>query len=151
MRLHLHPDPVLRQVCAPVGVPDAKVRDLAKQMLEVMYAAPGRGLAGPQVGQLKRLFVMDAGWKEGAPRPEICIDPEITWTSAETCVMEEGCLSLPDQPRRLRRPQLVRMEWTDADGIRAEHDLDGARARIAQHELDHLDGVLILDHPVAED
>ena len=147
MRILLHPDPLLREHCAPVGVPDAAVRALADEMLETMYAAPGRGLAGPQVGRLQRLFVMDAGWKEGAPTPEVCIDPEVTWESPETTVMEEGCLSLPDQPRRVSRPVQVRMVWTDAEGLRREHALDGARARIAQHELDHLNGVLILDHP----
>ena len=147
MRILLHPDPLLREHCAPVGVPDAAVRALADEMLETMYAAPGRGLAGPQVGRLQRLFVMDAGWKEGAPTPEVCIDPEITWESPETTVMEEGWLSLPDQPRRVSRPVQVRMVWTDAEGLRREHALDGARARIAQHELDHLNGVLILDHP----
>ena len=147
MRILLHPDPLLREHCARVGVPDAAVRALADEMLETMYAAPGRGLAGPQVGRLQRLFVMDAGWKEGAPTPEVCIDPEVTWESPETTVMEEGCLSLPDQPRRVSRPVQVRMVWTDAEGLRREHALDGARARIAQHELDHLNGVLILDHP----
>ena len=115
-------------------------------MLRAMYAAPGRGLAAPQVGVLRRLFVMDATWKEGAPAPEVCINPELVWTSAETIAMEEACLSVPGRPRTLRRPARVRMVWTDAQGNRAEHALEGARARIAQHELDHLDGVLILDH-----
>ena len=146
----LHPDPRLAQACAPVGAVDEATLALARAMLDTMYAAPGRGLAAPQVGVLKRLFVMDAGWKQGAPAPRICIDPEITWTSPEQVVMEEGCLSIPGQPRRLSRPARIRMAWTGADGTRAEHALDGAEARIAQHEHDHLDGVLILDRPAAE-
>jgi peptide deformylase len=101
------------------------------------------------VGVLKCLFVMDAGWKEGAPAPSVCIDPEIVWSSDETVVMEEGCLSIPGQPCRLSRPAAIRMVWTGLDGTRAEHALDGAAARIAQHELDHLNGILILDHPAA--
>jgi peptide deformylase len=145
----IYPNDVLRQVCAPIGGADAETVALAERMLELMYASPGRGLAGPQVGVPRRLFVMDASWKVDAPSPEICIDPELVWSSPETCVMQEGCLSLPDQPRSISRPVQVRMVWTDATGNRAEHLLDGVRARIAQHELDHLDGVLILDHPAA--
>lgn len=141
----LHPDPRLREVCAPVGPVTAEVRNLAADMLETMYGAPGRGLAAPQVGVLRRLFVMDVAWKEGAPAPVVAIDPEIEAASDETEDCEEACLSIPGQPRVVTRPAAVTMRWTGLDGARGEHRLQGAAARCALHELDHLDGVLILD------
>ncbi len=141
----LHPDPRLREACAPVGAVDAGVRALAADMLETMYAAPGRGLAAPQVGAARRLFVMDVDWKAGAPTPVVAVDPEIVAASAEIADGEEACLSIPGEPRVVARPAAVTMRWTDLEGVRAEHALTGAAARCAQHELDHLDGVLILD------
>ena len=141
----LHPDPRLRAACAPVGEVTGAVRALAADMLETMYAAPGRGLAAPQVGVALRLFVMDVAWKEGDPAPVVAVDPEIVAASEETDAAEEACLSIPGRPVRVRRPAAVTMRWTGLDGTRAEHRLAGAAARCAQHELDHLDGVLILD------
>lgn len=141
----LHPDPRLRAVCAPVGEVTERVRALAADMLETMYAAPGRGLAAPQVGEGVRLFVMDVDWKEGAPAPVVAIDPEIVAASEEVASGEEACLSIPERPVTVSRPAEVTMRWTDARGVRADHRLTGAAARCAQHELDHLDGVLILD------
>ncbi len=141
----LHPDPRLREACAPVGRVDEGVRALAADLLETMYAAPGRGLAAPQVGALRRMFVMDVDWKEGAPAPVVAVDPEIVFASGEAAQGEEACLSIPGAPRTVVRPAAVTMRWTDLEGVRAEHALTGAAARCAQHELDHLDGVLILD------
>ncbi|UWQ22878.1 peptide deformylase [Jannaschia sp. W003] len=143
LRIRLHPDPVLREPCAPV-TGDATA--LARAMLDAMYAAPGRGLAGPQVGESLRLFVMDASWKEGLPDPRVFVNPAVVWVSDETDVAEEGCLSIPDTPRRVRRPVACRIAFDGAGGLRREAVLDGFAARCAQHEIDHLDGVLILDH-----
>ena len=141
----MHPDPRLREVCAPVGEVTADVRVLAEDMLETMYDAPGRGLAAPQVGVLSRLFVVDAGWKEGVPSPLVMIDPVVEAASNETSEMEEGCLSIPDTPVVVRRPETVTMSWTELAGGRVTRRLEGIEARCALHEMDHLDGVLIVD------
>lgn len=141
-----HPDARLRAVCAPLGAVDEGVRRLAADMLETMYAAPGRGLAAPQVGVLRRLFVMDPGWKDGVPEPLVCIDPEIADPSSETATRTEGCLSIPDHPVAVTRPAEVTLRWTGLDGVRQERRLTGLAATVAQHEADHLDGRLILDH-----
>ena len=142
--LVLWPDPRLSQPSAPVGVPDDALRALAADMLATMYAAPGRGLAGPQVGVLRRIFVMDAGWKQGDPAPLVVIDPEIT-PDGPPEVGEEGCLSIPGAPAAVTRPGAITLRFTGLDGARHESRLTGAAARIAQHEADHLDGILILD------
>jgi peptide deformylase len=140
------PDDRLRAVSAPVGAVDDAVRRLAADMLDTMYAAPGRGLAAPQVGVLRRLFVMDPGWKDGALEPLVCIDPEIADPSPDTATRIEGCLSIPDHPVAVTRPAAVTLRWTDLDGARHERRLTGFAAVVAQHEADHLDGRLILDH-----
>ena len=144
------PDPRLSAVCAPVGPLTQEVRGLAADMLETMYAAPGRGLAAPQVGVLRRLFVMDVSWKDGAPDPVVCIDPEILATEGDPAPGEEGCLSIPGIVAEVARPARVELAWTDLDGRRQTAWLDGFSARCAQHELDHLDGVVTLDR-VADD
>ena len=140
-----HPDPKLTQTADPVGAVGADIQILAADLLETMYDAEGRGLAAPQIGDGRRVFVMDAGWKDGNRAPMVMVNPEVMEASAETASAEERCLSIPDQPREVERPERVRLSWTDLSGIRQEEWLDGAAARIAQHELDHLDGVLILD------
>lgn len=137
------PDPRLSQVCAPVG--DEDVSDLAAAMLETMYDAPGRGLAAPQVGVMKRMFVMDCGWKEGNPTPEVCINPEIISLSAETATGEEGCLSIPNAPVEVERPVSVLLRWRGLDGAMIRRELTGFEARCALHEYDHLDGRVIFD------
>ncbi len=139
------PHPLLARDCDPVEEIDSAVRHLVSDMLETMYAAEGRGLAAPQVGQAVRLFVMDTGWKERAPDPVICINPEITWSSPETTAMDEGCLSIPGVSARVNRPAQVHMRWTALDGSANEDDLSGLAAICAQHELDHLDGIVTLD------
>ncbi|MFN3644339.1 MAG: peptide deformylase [Gemmobacter sp.] len=141
----LYPDDRLRAVCAPVGAVDEGVRALAADMLETMYAAPGRGLAAPQVGVLRRLFVMDVAWREGAPDPVVCIDPEIADPSPETVTRSEGCLSIPGRPVDVTRPAAVTLRWTGLDGRRHDRRLTGDAAMAAQHEADHLDGRLIVD------
>ncbi|MDV7142037.1 peptide deformylase [Tropicimonas sp. TH_r6] len=139
------PNPMLARDCLPVGEIDAEIRTLAENMLETMYAAEGRGLAAPQVGHALRLFVMDEGWKERAPAPRIFINPEITWTSPETQITAEGCLSIPGVEARVERPAQIHMRWTAIDGSPQEEDLHGFAAICAQHELDHLDGIITLD------
>lgn len=145
LRLHLHPDPVLRAICAPVEAFDGRLRGLADAMLELMYAAPGRGLVGPQVGVTERVFVMDATWKEGAPAPQVMVNPVVAWAPDETEIGEEGCLSIPEVPCRVRRPLEIRLSWRAVDGAPREAAFKGVAARIALHELDHLDGVVCID------
>ncbi len=140
-----YPSPMLRRVALPVDDFGHAVRTLAADMLDTMYAAPGRGLAGPQVGTLRRLFVMDVGWKEGARAPMVCINPEILGASGRTDHAIEGCLSIPGMPLEIERPVEITLRWQDAEGAEHTRTLTGAAARCAQHELDHLNGRLILD------
>ena len=143
----LFPDPRLRKTCAPVGRITPEVEALAADMLATMYAAPGVGLAAPQVGVLSRLFVMDCTKDPEAERaPMVMVDPEIVTTSETLNVYEEGCLSFPDEYADVTRPAEVRMRWTGLDGRLHERDFDGLWATCAQHELDHLDGKLFIDH-----
>jgi peptide deformylase len=143
----IHPDPRLKKLCAPITTVDAEVRLLADDMLATMYDAPGVGLAGPQVGVLTRIFVMDCVKDAAAaPDPMVMLNPEITWTSEETNVYEEGCLSIPDQYAEVTRPKEVRMRWLGLDGKTREEQFDGLWATCAQHELDHLDGKLFIDY-----
>lgn len=143
----LHPDPRLRKTCAPVAAVTDDIRALAADMLDTMYDAPGVGLAAPQVGVLLRLFVMDCVKEPEAPkRPMVLINPEITWRSDELNVYEEGCLSIPDHFAEVTRPAAVRVKWTDLDGEVQEEAFDGLWATCAQHEIDHLNGRLFIDH-----
>jgi len=140
----IHGDPRLRQV-ARRAVPKA-VRDLARDLVETMYAAPGRGLAAPQVGADLRVFAMDAYWKDGAARaPRVFVNPEILDRSGETQTLTEGCLSLPGIEVPVARPAEVTLAWQDLDGRRHRARFDGVEAAILQHEYDHLDGVLNID------
>jgi peptide deformylase len=105
----------------------------------------GRGLAAPQVGLSLRLFVMDAGWREGAPEPRAFVNPEVAWASEETETREEGCLSIPDRLVRVARPARVGLRWRGLDGAPHEGSFEGFAAACVQHEIDHLDGVLCID------
>lgn len=143
----IHPDPRLKKLCDPVTEIDDELRKLADDMLATMYDAPGIGLAAPQVGVMKRLFVMDCVKdKDAAPEPMVMINPEVTWSSDETNVYEEGCLSIPDQYAEVTRPAEVRMRWTSLDGRDHEEQFDGLWATCAQHENDHLNGKLFIDY-----
>ncbi|MFN4058629.1 MAG: peptide deformylase [Roseinatronobacter sp.] len=143
----LHPDPKLKRVCAPVEGVSPEIGKLAEDMLETMYDAPGVGLAAPQVGVLKRLFVMDCIKEEGAaPKPLVLINPEIIGVSEEKNVYEEGCLSIPEHYAEVTRPKRVAMRWLGLDGKLVEDEFDGLWATCAQHELDHLNGKLFIDH-----
>ncbi len=143
----IHPDPRLKTVADSVPEVDDAIRRLADDMLETMYDAPGIGLAAPQVGVGKRLLVMDCVKEEGAaPRPMVLINPEITWSSDDLNVYEEGCLSIPEQYADVERPAEVEVSWTDLDGKARSERFDGLWATCVQHEIDHLDGRLFIDY-----
>jgi peptide deformylase len=139
------PDPRLTRAAAAVERIDDELQRLLDDMLETMYAAPGIGLAAPQVGVLKRAFVADLG-EEGARAPLFIINPELVWRSEASDVAEEGCLSLPQQYGEVTRASEVRMRYLDRRGMEREMDAGGLLARCLQHEIDHLDGILFTDH-----
>ncbi len=138
------PDPRLAEACAPVGAVTPALRALAADMLETMYAAPGRGLAGPQVGAMLRIFVMDVSWKEGRPDPQVIVNPEIEPLGDAVATRAEGCLSIPGILTEITRPARVRMRWSDLEGVAHAAELDDFSAACAQHETDHLDGIVTL-------
>jgi peptide deformylase len=140
------PDPRLKLKCAPVARVDAAVRKLMDDMLETMYAAPGIGLAAPQVGVTKRLIVVDAAAKGQPPQPYRMADPEIVWASDEDNVYNEGCLSLPEHYADVVRPKAVRVRYLDHENELRELEADDLLATCVQHEMDHLDGILFVDH-----
>ncbi|MFB2549852.1 peptide deformylase [Ensifer soli] len=140
------PDPVLRQVSAPVERIDAEVKALAADMLETMYDAPGIGLAAIQVGVPRRLLVIDLA-KEGEPKaPQVFINPEILSTTDARSVYEEGCLSIPDYYAEVERPAGITLRYLDETGAEHSVEADGLLATCLQHEIDHLNGVLFIDH-----
>jgi peptide deformylase len=149
------PDPRLRQKSVPVDVVDDDLRRLMDDMLETMYDAPGIGLAAIQVGVPRRVLVIDLQeLPEGAEdkaenrvrRPMYFVNPEIVWRSDEMSVYNEGCLSVPEQYADVERPARVRATWLDYDGTPREQELDGLLATCLQHEMDHLEGILFVDH-----
>ncbi|MDX1540553.1 MAG: peptide deformylase [Geminicoccaceae bacterium] len=139
------PDPRLTAHSAPVERIDADLLKLMDDMLETMYAAPGIGLAAPQVGVGRRVFVADVAGEEER-KPLFVINPEIVWVSDEVSTAEEGCLSLPKQFGEVTRPARVRLCHLDREGQQREIEAEGLLARCLQHEIDHLDGVLFTDH-----
>ncbi|WP_128254737.1 peptide deformylase [Falsirhodobacter deserti] len=143
----IHPDPRLKKVCTPVEAVTDEIRDLARDMLETMYAAPGVGLAGPQIGVTKRIITMDCSKEpEAEPQPMVLINPEIVWASEDLGSYEEGCLSIPDQYAEVQRPARVRVRWTDLEGAAQEQEFEDLWATCVQHEIDHLDGKLFIDY-----
>ena len=143
----IHPDPRLKTVADPVQEIDDTLRRLADDMLQTMHEAPGIGLAAPQVGVMSRMLVMDCVKEEGAPaRPMVLINPEVTWTSEERNVYEEGCLSIPEQYADVERPAEVEVRWTGLDGKEQGERFAGLWATCVQHEIDHLNGVLFIDY-----
>ena len=139
------PDDVLRQTAKPVHDITDKTRQLLDDMAETMYDAPGIGLAANQIGSLERLIVMDCGSDE-APELWQMINPEIIWSSEDTSKLEEGCLSIPGHNAEVIRPAVVRARYIDIDGKDQEMEADGLLAACIQHEIDHLNGVLFIDH-----
>jgi peptide deformylase len=140
------PDKRLRLVSEPVNRIDAGIRTLADDMFATMYAAPGIGLAAIQVGIPKRVVVMDLSKKDEAQEPQVFINPEITWRSEETSTHEEGCLSIPEYYEEVERPQRIKVKYLDLDGKAHEIDAEGLFATCLQHEIDHTNGVLFIDH-----
>jgi peptide deformylase len=145
------PDPILRQVSEPVAELTDVHRGLIADMFETMYAAPGIGLAAIQVGVPERILVIDLQEPEvegGEPvrDPHVFINPEILQSSDDLQIYNEGCLSLPDQYADIERPARVRARWMDGEGRQQEQDLDGLLAVCLQHEMDHLEGILFVDH-----
>ena len=143
----IHPDPCLKKVAAPVIKVTTELLRLADDMLETMYDATGIGLAAPQIGVMNRMFVMDCVKDEGeVPCPMVIINPEILWLSENLSTHEEGCLSIPQQYADVERPAAVEMQWLGLNGQIHKQRFDGLWATCAQHELDHLDGKLFIDH-----
>jgi peptide deformylase len=137
---------ILKKTSAPVDVVDDDLRRLMDDMLETMYAAPGIGLAAIQVGVAKRVIVMDLAKKDEPPAPRFFVNPQILWASEETGLWEEGCLSVPDIYDDVERPLKVRLTYLNYHGERIEEDADELYAVCIQHEMDHLNGVLFIDH-----
>ena len=140
------PDKQLRLVSKPVATVDAAIRALADDMLETMYDAPGIGLAAIQIGEPLRLVTMDLSKKDDEKAPQVFINPEITWSSEEMNLHEEGCLSIPEYYEEVERPAAVRLKYLDIDGKAHEVEADGLFATCIQHEIDHLNGVLFIDY-----
>ncbi len=149
--LVLYPDPILRKKAAPLRVIDDVVRDRAAQMIDVMYRERGVGLAAPQVGWSVRLFVMNAGPEQEPEHERVFVNPRLLETSDEIDVDEEGCLSIPDVRGRVGRPAVVRIAALDLDGREVEMELGDLPARVFQHELDHLDGLLFISKLIPSD
>jgi peptide deformylase len=140
------PDPRLKQKAAAVEAVDDGVRALLDDMLETMYEASGIGLAATQIGVPQRVVVMDLGQREGEKEPRFFVNPEVVWASEETAPYEEGCLSVPEYYDAVERPVRVRVRYLDYDGKAVEEEAEGLYAVCFQHELDHLNGVLFIDH-----
>ena len=140
------PEPLLRRVSDPVKAIDAETRKLVGDMFETMYAAPGIGLAAIQVGVPRRVVTLDLAKKDEPLQPQVFINPEIIWRSEAKGIYEEGCLSIPEYYEEVERPAQVKVKYLDLDGKPQEVEADGLLATCLQHEIDHLNGVLFIDH-----
>ena len=140
------PDKRLRQVSKPVAKVDVGTRKLADEMFAAMYAAPGIGLAAIQLGEPKRVITLDLAKKDQPPEPQVIINPEVLWSSEEKRTYEEGCLSIPEYYEEVERPAAVKVKYIDIEGKLREIDATGLLATALQHEIDHLNGVLFIDH-----
>ena len=140
------PDPLLKQVSEPVAAVDDDLRALMDDMLETMYDAPGIGLAAVQIGVPKRVIVMDLAREGEEKTPRYYVNPEIVWSSEETAPYEEGCLSVPEIYDEVERPARVKLKYLNYKGESVEEDAEGLFAVCIQHEMDHLEGVLFIDH-----
>jgi len=140
------PDKRLRLVSEPVKRVDAEIRALADDLFATMYKAPGIGLAAIQIGVAKRVITMDLSKKEDNHEPQVFINPEIVWKSDETAKYEEGCLSIPDYYEEVERPVAVKVKYLGIDGKTHDIEAKGLMATCLQHEIDHINGVLFIDH-----
>lgn len=143
-----YPDPVLRRECKPAEPGTSEIRKLAEDMIETMYAAPGIGLAAPQVGVSLRIVVVDIFSHQGTPNPHVLLNPEVV-SSSESISFEEGCLSLPEFTVEVERPRVVEIKYQDLDGEVLKISAEDLLAVAIQHEMDHLEGRLLLDHASA--
>ena len=143
------PDPRLKVKCKPVAKVDAKVARLMDDMLETRYAAPGIGLAAPQVGVAQRIIVLDVAREDEKPAPFRMANPELVWVSDEDTTYNEGCLSLPEHYADVVRPKAIRVRYLDHQNEIRELEAEGLLATCIQHEMDHLDGILFVDHITA--
>lgn len=140
------PNPVLKEVSQPVAKVDDELRALMDDMLETMYDAPGIGLAAIQIGVPKRVIVMDLAGPDEEKAPRYFVNPEILWASEDTAPYEEGCLSIPDIYDEVQRPARVKLKYLNYQGEEVVEDAEGLFAVCIQHEMDHLEGVLFIDH-----
>ena len=140
------PDAQLRLISEPVSAVTDEIRTLARDMIETMYDAPGVGLAAIQIGVAKRVVTIDTSKDENAKNPTVYLNPEIVWSSEEKRVYDEGCLSIPEFYGEVERPDRVRVRYMNLDGQSVEQEADGLLATCLQHEIDHLNGVLFIDH-----
>jgi peptide deformylase len=145
-RIIILPDKRLRLVSEPAKADDPELRRLVDDMFETMYDAPGIGLAAIQVGVPKRVIVMDLAKKDDPKEPMVFINPEVLWRSDEKATYEEGCLSIPEYYEEVERPAKVRVMFLDLAGAEHELEASGLMATCLQHEIDHLNGVLFIDH-----
>ena len=146
LKVYEYPHPILKKKAQKVEKVDDELRAFMDDMLETMYAYNGCGLAAPQVGVSKRVVVIDIAHEDEEPNPLYMANPEIVWKSEETEICEEGCLSLPEMRAEVERPASVKIKYLDYDGKECELLAEDFLAVAAQHELDHLDGVLYIDH-----
>jgi peptide deformylase len=140
------PDKRLRLISKPVAKVDAAMRKLVDDMFATMYAAPGIGLAAIQVGEPKRIITLDLAKRDQAQEPRVIINPELLWESDELGTYEEGCLSIPEYYEEVERPKAVKVKYMDIDGKTQELEANGLLSTALQHEIDHLNGVLFIDH-----
>lgn len=140
------PDPLLKQVSKPIETVDSQLQTFADDMLETMYEAPGIGLAAIQVGEPIRMLVLDVSKEEDEKNPQVFINPEILSSSDLRSTYEEGCLSIPGYYAEVERPAEIRVRYLDRDGKQQEIGAEGILATCLQHEIDHLDGILFIDH-----
>lgn len=146
LKLYEYPHPILKEKSLPVDKVDADIQKFLDDMLETMYECNGCGLAAPQVGVLKRVVVVDIAHEDEEPAPIYMVNPEIIWHSEEKKICEEGCLSLPQQRAEVERPAAVKVKYLDYNGKEQILEADDFLAVAVQHELDHLDGILYIDH-----
>ncbi|SCX21904.1 peptide deformylase [Agrobacterium rosae] len=140
------PDPLLRQQSKPIEQVDAEITRLADDMLDTMYDAPGIGLAAIQIGVPRRMLVIDISREDEDRKPVVFINPEILKVSDDVSTYEEGCLSIPDYYAEVERPAALTVGYIDRDGKKQTVEADGLLATCLQHEIDHLNGVLFIDH-----
>jgi len=140
------PDPRLKALATEIAKVDGEIRSLIDDMLETMYEADGIGLAAVQIGVAKAVIVMDIDQKDGKRNPRVFVNPKLLWASEDLASFEEGCLSVPDIWEEVQRPARIRAEYLDRNGHKQTLEADGLLADCLQHEMDHLKGVLFIDH-----